>query len=215
MKTRWIFVWLLVSVLLTVPVMPAAAKGLTGSFYTTSAGCTAGNVTQFEAAADVYLATARGNGQGSGLPDGSYYVRVTSPDGELLGSSVTASVVVTNGVFASCYQLIKLVKKASDGAQGFDLTTVPGGVFKVWLSPDADFLQSKTHNFTLQAAKATIQAQAKSLGGAPEDDQHDDGKDIADGSDNGSGQGGWRNQFLQFLEQWRQLFMTRRYGSTA
>ncbi|MCE5260328.1 MAG: hypothetical protein LLG44_14905 [Chloroflexi bacterium] len=212
MKTRWIFVWLLVLVLSMVLVMPAAAKGLTGSFYTTSAGCTAGSVTQFEAAADVYLATARGNGQGGSLPDGSYYVRVTSPDGELLGSSITASVVVTNGAFASCYQLIKLVTKASDGAQGFDLTTVPGGVFKVWLSPDADFALSKTHNFTLQAARATAQAQEKNPSGAPEDDQ---GDEVDDGSGRGNGQGGWRNQFLQFLEQWRQLFMTHRYGVAA
>ncbi|MHB9032117.1 MAG: hypothetical protein ACYC6L_03610 [Anaerolineae bacterium] len=131
-------------VLMGTLVLPAAAKGQTGSIFTTVAGGSK-VVTHFSASSDVYLA-------GRKLPDGTYYVQVTTPDGTVLGKSPSANVTVADGAFGPV-QLWALVKKTSDSSTGWDTTTNPGGVYKVWLSSSSDFAQSKTHNFTLTSTK--------------------------------------------------------------
>lgn len=152
----------LVFVLISVLAVPAAAQGLKGSFYTTTSGCEAGVVSHFPSADAVYLAS---NGK---LPDGAYWLRVTTPDGILLGSSSSAAARVMDGDFAQCYRLWDLLKKVSADSAGWDANPHPGGVFKVWLSADAGFTHSKTHTF-----KIAVKAQS----------QHDDADDRDCGDD--------------------------------
>src|SRR5262249_49916800 len=99
-------------------------------------------------------------GGGSGLPDGSYYVQVTEPNGTLLGSSVsppapvsTQPLVIVNGHAVNCIQLSAVLSKGSDGSTGYDDTTNPGGEYKVWASLDPTFPESdsKTDNFKVRA----------------------------------------------------------------
>ena len=201
---RRISITLLISfALLSALVMPVSAKGLTGSFYTTTSGCEAGNITQFAATGDVYLDS--GNAKGSKLPEGSYYVQVTEPDGTLLGKSATETVVVKDGKLADCYKLWAIVFKTSDDLQGFDETLNPGGVYKVWLSPDADFTNAKTHNFKIVTAKATS-----------EQDDVKPGK----GDNNGKGPGrdlpgamGWRMRIQNSFNRLRGWLSTLLLGA--
>lgn len=129
----------------------------TGAIYTTDSGCNGVNVNIFAAKEDVYL-DGGPQGGGSGLPDGSYYVMVTEPDGTLLGSSVsppapsnTQPFVVTGGE-GNCVQLMAVLYKASDGSPGYDTTTNGGGEYKVWVSMDPTFPnnESKTDNFKVR-----------------------------------------------------------------
>ena len=201
---RRISITLLISfALLSALVMPISAKGLTGSFYTTTLGCEAGNTTQFAAAVDVYLAS--GNAKGSKLPDGAYFVRVTEPDGALLGKSTAAPVDVKEGKLAACYKLWDIVVKASNGDKGFDDTLNPGGVYKVWLSPDVDYIQAKTHNFKIATAKANS--------------EQDDVK-LGKGDNNGKGNGrdlpgatGWRMRIQNSFNRLRGWLSTLLLGA--
>ena len=148
-----ILVLLLVLGLLTASVVPAFAKGLTGAIFTTNAGCTGTNVNQFNAKTDVFL--NGGPARGARLPDGHYYVRVTDPNGgTVLGTSGnSAPVEVSGGKFKQCYQLWNIV--ATGGSKGFADTPNKGGVYKVWVSPDAGFAEAKTDNFKVSPAKGT------------------------------------------------------------
>ncbi len=124
----------------------APGSNLSGAIYTTTAACGSVNVNQFTSKPDVYL-NGGPQGGGSGLPDGNYWVRVTAPDGTVLGTSQTAVATVLNGGFVQCYQLVDIVY---DGlVKGFGDTPNNGGVYKVWVSrTDAfDPNQSKTDNF--------------------------------------------------------------------
>jgi hypothetical protein len=78
---------------------------------------------------------------GSGLPDGFYYVKVTEPNGTLLGASGAASIHVTGGEFDQCYNLFALTNFADTTNNGFE--------YKVWVSMDPSFPNSasKTDNF--------------------------------------------------------------------
>jgi hypothetical protein len=60
---------------------------------------------------------------------------------------------VTGGEFIHCYQLWDIVFKESDDTQGYDDTSNPGGVYKVWVSKDPGFpeSESKTDNFKVNA----------------------------------------------------------------
>lgn len=129
----------------------------TGAIYTTDSSCSGVNVNIFTSKDDVYL-NGGPQGGGSGLPDGSYYVQVTTPDGTLLGSSVappapasTQPFVVTGGN-GNCIQLVNTIYKASDGSLGFDDTTNGGGEYKVWVSLDPTFPANgvKTDNFKIR-----------------------------------------------------------------
>src|SRR5215469_4253664 len=110
-----------------------------GAIYTTDSTCSGVNVNIFTSKDDVYL-NGGPQGGGSGLPDGSYYVQVTTPDGTLLGSSVsppaptTTQPFVVTGGNGNCIQLSTSIYKASDGTLGYDDTTNSGGEYKVWAS---------------------------------------------------------------------------------
>ena len=95
----------------------------------------------------------------AGLPDGSYYVQVTEPDGALLGTSVGAAnetpVSVVGGEFTSCLMLSNIVIKASDASVGYDTTSNPGGEYKVWVSTVSSFDNdsTKTDNFKIKTSE--------------------------------------------------------------
>jgi hypothetical protein len=142
---------------------PAVAGApVTGAIYTTDMGCTGVDLNIYGAKTDVYLDGGPRGGGGS-LPDGMYYVQVTEPDGTPLGVSVTAVVEVSGGEFAACYQLVDIVYAASSmyTVKGFDTTSNPGGVYKVWVSQDPTFPSnlSKTDNFKVmeQPESGTIE----------------------------------------------------------
>jgi hypothetical protein len=133
--------------------IPALAAPMSGAIWTTNSTGDAVNMNQYEYKTDVYL-NGGPKGGGGGLPDGYYYVQVTEPDGDLLGSSVgsinATPVHVTGGNFDAIYQLWAIVWKASNStAQGYDDTTNAGYEYKVWVSQNPDFppSDSKTDNF--------------------------------------------------------------------
>src|SRR5829696_5078449 len=129
---------------------------VSGAVFTTDVGCAGTNINIFGSKDAVYLDGGPAHPGAAGLPDGEYYVKVTAPDGTLLGTSVGAGdetpVTVVNGEFASCYQLSSILIKASDGSAGYDDTGNPGGEYKVWVSNESSFTNSatKTDNFKVK-----------------------------------------------------------------
>jgi len=106
---------------------------------------------------DVYLDGGPHHGGNAGLPDGSYYVQVTNPNGsDVLGKSVTAAATVSGGEFVQCYKLWDILYSGSSGfiTIGYDDTTNTGGIYKVWVSQDPAFgpSASKTDNFKVRGA---------------------------------------------------------------
>ena len=132
-----------------------AAPPLPGAVFTTNAGCTGVNINIFAAKGDVYLDGGPAHTGSAGLPDGSYFVKVTTPAGVNLGvpaSLVVPQVSVVGGEFASCYQLSSILVSATTAAPGYDTTTNAGGEYKVWLSTVSTFDNSstKTDNFKVK-----------------------------------------------------------------
>ena len=131
----------------------AFATPVVGAVFTTESSCNGTNVNIFNTQDDVYLDGGPAHTGAAGLPDGSYYVQVTEPDGTLLGTSIGSTnntpVVVTNGSFEKCYQLSVILIKKSNGTQGYDTTSNNGGEYKVWVSSDSAFTndETKTDNF--------------------------------------------------------------------
>lgn len=131
-----------------------------GAIFTTNSLCNGTNVNIFASKQDVYLDGGPTHTGAAGLPDGNYYVKVTEPDGTLLGTSLDTTnetpVIVTGGEFATCYQLSAILRKASTDVSGgpvapdgYDTTTNSGSEYKVWVSQDRLFAEanSKTDNF--------------------------------------------------------------------
>jgi hypothetical protein len=140
----------LVSVLALATV--ALAASMSGAIWTTDGSGNPVDQNIYEYREDVYLNGGPKGGQTQGLPDGDYFVKVTAPNGELLGYSVTpAPVQVADGHFEG-RQLWSLVLKASDDSQGYDPTPNNGGEYKVWISQDPAFPNSasKTDNFKVR-----------------------------------------------------------------
>jgi hypothetical protein len=142
------------SVLLGVVVFTTGALAqLSGAIFTTDAACNGTDLNIYGAKTDVYIDGGPAHPGAAGLPNGNYYVQVTTPDGALLGTSVGSGnetpVTVVNGEFQTCYQLSAILIKASDGTQGYDDTTNPGGEYKVWVSRVNTFAndETKTDNF--------------------------------------------------------------------
>jgi hypothetical protein len=133
-----------------------AAPPLSGAIFTTDSTCSGVDLNIYSSKDDVYLDGGPTHPGAAGLPDGSYYVKVTEPDGTLLGTSVGSGnetpVVVSGGEFLSCYQLSAILIKASDGSPGYDSTTNPGGEYKAWVSSVSTFDNdsSKTDNFKVR-----------------------------------------------------------------
>jgi hypothetical protein len=151
---RWALAALAVVVATTAFVGAAlSATPVSGAIFTTDVACNGTNVNIFGSKDAVYLDGGPAHPGAAGLPDGSYYVQVTEPNGTLLGTSVGAAnqtpAVVSGGEFATCYQLSAILIKASDSTAGYDTTTNGGGEYKVWVSQDPTFPGSatKTDNF--------------------------------------------------------------------
>jgi hypothetical protein len=130
----------------------ASAAPMSGAIFTTESTCNGTNLNIFTSKGDVYLDGGPAHPGAAGLPDGNYYVKVTEPDGTLLGSSLSANVTVYNGDFAQCDRLEDILVKASDASPGYDDTSNGGGEYKVWASKDPGFANSasKTDNFKVK-----------------------------------------------------------------
>jgi uncharacterized repeat protein (TIGR01451 family) len=149
------------------PRLYGGGGGLTGAIYTTdqtTAGgqCLFVNKNIYAQKQDVYL---YGGPDQPTLAVGDYYVKITSPSDDLLGTSViTDGGNVTGGqVFhvstdgtvksANCVRLYDVLKRASDGSPGYDDTPNNGGEYKVWVSTDPTFANNalvKTDNFKVR-----------------------------------------------------------------
>src|SRR5215216_811416 len=137
-----------------------ASAPLPGAIFTTDVGCSGVDLNIYTSKDAVYVDGGPAHPGAAGLPDGVYYVQVTTPDGNVLGTSVGSGndtpVTVVDGEFASCYQLSAIVKTAGDlcaaGNPGYCTTDNPGGEYKVWVSTVSTFdpNNSKTDNFKVQ-----------------------------------------------------------------
>jgi hypothetical protein len=127
-----------------------SALNLTGAIFTTDSNCNGVDLNIYSKKDDVYLNGGPQGNSGSGLPDGSYCVKVTDPSGAtILGQSAPGAVTVVGGKFVQCYQLSTILTKTSDNSAGYDDTPNNGGEYKVWVSPDCSFIpnNTKTDNF--------------------------------------------------------------------
>lgn len=133
-----------------------AAPPVKGAVFTTNSACNQVNGNIYENKWDVYINGGPKKPGAAGLPDGSYYVRVTQPNGKLLGTSVGSGndkpVQVVDGEFVQCLSLDAILIRASDGTPGYDDTKNPGGEYKVWVSNQSNFANnsSKTDNFKVR-----------------------------------------------------------------
>src|SRR5215216_5820389 len=137
-----------------------ASAPLPGAIFTTDVGCTGVDLNIYASKDAVYVDGGPAHPGAAGLPDGSYYIQVTTPDGNVLGTSVGSGnetpVVVSGGEFNSCIQLSAVVITAGDlctvGQPGYCSTDNPGGEYKVWVSTVSTFdpNSSKTDNFKIQ-----------------------------------------------------------------
>jgi len=131
-----------------------AAPPVPGAIFTTDSSCSGVNLNIYDSKTDVYLDGGPAHTGAAGLPDGDYYVKVTTPDGAVLGTSNGTAVTVAGGEFAQCYQLAAIVIRTSDLTVGYDDTTNPGGEYKVWVSTVSTFDNdsTKTDNFKVKNA---------------------------------------------------------------
>lgn len=138
-----------------------AAPPVKGAVFTTNSACNQVNGNIYENKWDVYINGGPKKPGRAGLPDGDYYVRVTMPNGKLLGTSIGSGndkpVHVVDGEFAQCLSLDAILVRASDGTQGYDDTKNPGGEYKVWVSNQANFANNstKTDNFKIRPGDIT------------------------------------------------------------
>lgn len=138
-----------------------AATPLPGAIFTTDGACNGVDLNIYSSKLDVFVNGGPAHPNAANLPDGTYFMRVTEPNGAQLGNppldgshNPMAMVTVANGRFVQCYNLWANVVKQSDGTTGYDDTTNPGGEYKVWISTGADFSNNstKTDNFKVRAA---------------------------------------------------------------
>jgi hypothetical protein len=141
-------------VALLLSVAPASAAPVSGAVFTTDSTCSGVDLNIYENKEDVYLDGGPKKSGSAGLPEGLYYVKVTEPDGTLLGTTVgslneTPVEVDSAGDFVACYQLWAILIRASNSETGYDDTTNSGGEYKVWVSVASDFPndEDKTDNF--------------------------------------------------------------------
>jgi hypothetical protein len=134
---------------------------LPGAIFTTGFNgttCTGVDLNIYASKDLVYLNGGPSHPGAASLPDGSYYVKVTNPEGDkLLGTSGNSTPFVVTGGVASCIQLCTVLTNGPDGTFdpncGYNDTTNPGGEYKVWVSTDSTFPDnsSKTDNFKVRA----------------------------------------------------------------
>jgi hypothetical protein len=146
-------------VVLGAAVIPTlAAPPVKGAVFTTEADCVKVNGNIYPDKLAVFINGGPRKPGAAGLPNGNYYVKVTTPNGKLLGTSLGAAdetpVHVSGGEFDACLNLYSILVKASDGSTGYDDTKNPGGEYKVWVSNESSFVNnsSKTDNFKVKPA---------------------------------------------------------------
>lgn len=150
-----------------------AAQQISGAVFTTDAACAGVDLNIYDSKDAVYVNGGpevspgqsnndNGNRPSAALPDGFYYVQVTEPNGDVLGTSLGAQnatpVSVVNVAFASCYQLSAILVRASDGTPGYDDTGNAGGEYKLWVSTSPAFepQTSKTDNSKVRADETGV-----------------------------------------------------------
>src|SRR6185436_8119081 len=134
------------------------APPTSGAIFTTDAGCTGVNINIYPSKDAVWLDGGPAHPGAAGLPEGNYYVKVTEPDGTVLGSSIggphgdTPVHVNAAGEFDTCYQLVDIVSPAPLAGGGYNDTTNNGDEYKAWVCTDAAFTPSncKTDNFKVK-----------------------------------------------------------------
>lgn len=147
-----------VAVLSLVAIPALAAPPVKGAVFTTNYACHTVNANQYDYKEDVFVDGGPAKPGAAGLPDGYYFVKVTEPNGRLLGTSVGSAnpkpVHVTNGEFDQCYNVYNMLVRASDGTTGYDDTGNGGGEYKLWVSNESSFANnsSKTDNFKVTPA---------------------------------------------------------------
>lgn len=146
---------LLIAVTASILCVASSAFAMSGAIWTSDVACTGVNINNYASKSDVYLNGGPAGAGAPGLPPGNYWVQATTPDGAVLGKSASAVAVVgSDGRFVQCYRLIDILYSASSGfsALGYDNTTNPGNVYKVWASMNPGFPNnaSKTDNFKAQ-----------------------------------------------------------------
>lgn len=124
------------------PLGPTATELELGAIWTTDTNGNRVNQNHYGTIHDVYL---NGGPEGNArfTPGGTYYVRVTTPNGTQMGSTFTV-VANANGVIGAHLCLI--------GAEP------PAGEYKVWVSRNTSFAgcDSRTDNFSLDPVTATL-----------------------------------------------------------
>ncbi|MPZ98013.1 MAG: hypothetical protein GEU80_01535 [Dehalococcoidia bacterium] len=156
---RWVVSLVILAMGLVAWAAPRAAEAAPfhGAIYTTTDACTTVNENVgYTSKLDVFLNGGPQGGSPRGLPDGNYWVRVTEPNGTVLGESTSANATVSGGVL-DCDRLWDLVMKESDGSQGYDDTSNNGGEYKAWLCQTNAFSPSscKTDNFKVREEAPT------------------------------------------------------------
>jgi hypothetical protein len=151
------------------------AAGMPGAIFTTDVGCTGVNVNIFNSKDDVYVDGGPHHDGSAGLDEGTYAIKVTTPSGTILGQSTNEPITVdSTGSFVGCSKLSAVVYSVSSGLNvlGFDNTTNPGGVYKVWVCTDTTFTTCKTDNFKV---KNSAQPSTGSVSGMKWEDLNADG----------------------------------------
>jgi hypothetical protein len=149
---------------LSMPHVPAQAKGVSGAIFTTDVNGSVVNGNQYASKCDVYLDGGPGPNapaKAAGLPDGDYYFQVTDPSGEQLLSTdpvsnrkfrVAGGVIVAHtgshmtGIDQDHWQAGAITIRLADTSCPADFLSTPnnGGVYKVWATPAADFVGDPT-----------------------------------------------------------------------
>ena len=152
--------FLAIAAVFAAPTALRADPPLPGAIFSTDSGCTGVDLNIYPDKDAVYIDGGPAHKGAASLPDGCYYVKVTSPEGTLLGTSVGSlnevPYCVSGGEPVSCYQLSAILIKASDlpllQTPGYDNTDNLGGEYKVWVSTESSFTNNstKTDNFKIR-----------------------------------------------------------------
>ncbi|MBI2864038.1 MAG: hypothetical protein HYX94_05700 [Chloroflexi bacterium] len=189
MKKKRILVALVLSAAMVLMAGQAlAALPTTGTIFTTDAGCTGVDLNIYGAKSDVYLNGGPDRPGTAGMADGWYYIRVTTPAGDVLGGQAATATggqaQVVAGKFVGCYQLTDILYTASSGftVKGYDDSW--NGEYKAWASQDPLFSnnQSKTDNFRVKPSVAlppTAELKVKAFYDANANGIDDDGQALA------------------------------------
>ena len=160
---RFIAVRVVATILLLSPATVMAAP-VTGAIFTTLSDGSSVDHNIYDAKEDVYLNGGPNSPKApctaAGLPDGDYYFQVTDPSGKILLSVdglAERRVRVKNGVISAYLGLSHHTATGKCGSVTVQLfpfndTPNPGGEYKAWMTPVANFSvflpsKSKTDNF--------------------------------------------------------------------